>query len=328
MQVSQNSEPSQVISAMRDKLHSGDLETAKNAARELAEIDSGVAVLVFAETLRFQWTEVTGTVIEVLAEIGDAAAIAVLAQALEHKDFWIRWGAAHALGALGGEVAEKALVQALTRTKHRASVIEGLASIELKECGLKGDTLVAALVAIIASKSSLRERAIDVLGSIGNEAAILALEEVVIRYRSPRLWSSATEALANIGTSQAINALTRLLQNKNWNIRESVVIALGACANRHESATALAQALKDKDDDIREYAIRELRRMDHESALPVLAQAVKHPESNTVINAIWALSTINNPAAISAISQALDHEDLHVREKAASLLEEVRHKTE
>lgn len=285
MSSSQDLEPVQTIAALRDELHSSDIEIAKKAAQELAKIHSDAAVSVLAETLRFKSTEVTGIAIEALWEIGNDAAIAVLAQALGHKGFWVRWGSAYALGTLGGEVAEKALVQALCRIKHRSSILEGLASIEPQKSALQGDALVVALVDIINSKSSLRERAVDALGSIGNEAAISALEAVVIHCNAPRLWSSATEALARIGTTSAINALTRLLQNKNWDVRDYVVIALGACANREEAAAALAQALEDKDDDIRDDAIRELRRMGHESAISVLAQTVNHPDPNTAINA-------------------------------------------
>ena len=162
----------------------------------------------------------------------DTAAAAMLSQALhEDREVEVREAAARAIGWLGrgGEPGVRALTSALRERNAsvRAEAAQALGHIAPDSLGPTRDTILGALSAALADRDSLvRSSAADALREIGLPAAAHQVQS--LRNRDPKVRITATRALGEQPpTPEAIDALTALLRDPSFQVREEAISALG-----------------------------------------------------------------------------------------------------
>lgn len=111
--------------------------------------------------VRFQFAHVLG-------KLGDPTAVPELARLLEDKDPRVAAKAAQSLGALGGSEAAEALVRTLGGAPSPDAVVSALGAVGR-------DAVAHLLVAIEDDDATVRARAAEALGFIGDERAASAL---------------------------------------------------------------------------------------------------------------------------------------------------------
>ena len=125
---------------------------------------------------------------------------------------------------------------------------------------------------------------------------------------------AAIQALAKLGTPEAIAALKEALTGGSDELRVAVAEGLGECASP-DCAAMLLGLLKDPSEAIVQAAIRGLAQLGSPEAVTALAQLLNDPlrSSDLRIEAATGLGNVNGPGAMDALSRAamnLGDEDL------------------
>ncbi|MCX6923580.1 MAG: HEAT repeat domain-containing protein, partial [Verrucomicrobia bacterium] len=125
---------------------------------------------------------------------------------------------------------------------------------------------------------------------------------------------AAIQALAKLGTPEAIAALKEALANGSDALRVSVAESLGECASP-ECAAMLLGLLKDPSEAIVQAAIRGLAQLGSPEAVTALTQLLNDPlrSGDLRSEAATGLGNITGPGALAALAQAattLGDEDL------------------
>ena len=89
-----------------------------------------------------------------------------------------------------------------------------------------------------------------------------------------------------------------------------------------DAVSALVQALKDQNTEVRANAIETLG-MVGESAVPVLIQALKDQDAEVRKGAILALGSIGSKDVVPVLIQALNDQSVSVRGNAAKVLDSI-----
>ena len=113
--------------------------------------------------------------------------------------------------------------------------------------------------------SSVRHRAVEALGRIGNNKSISVLLNA-LKDTSSKVRLSAALALGQIGGDEAVNALLLILQDEDSNVRASAAKALGQIGG-DKAFPALLKALKDRNRTVRSTAAEALARMGHDNVI-------------------------------------------------------------
>ena len=148
----------------------------------------------------------------------------------------------------------------------------------------------------------------------------------VVRLRSTNAWErmSGADALGAIGpeAKAAVPALAQALKDKDCDVRLYAAVALGKIGSEAGVAVpALIEALKDEDLCVRMGAEKALGEIGP-TAMPALIEALKDEDLGVRTGAEKALGGIG-PAAVPALIEALKEEDLDVRCSAAQALGEI-----
>ena len=118
----------------------------------------------------------------------------------------------------------------------------------------------ALLAAMRDPEPDVRERAIDTLGDVRDEAAVGLLSRALTQDEDEDVRESAADALGEIASSQSVDALKTSLEDKSPDVRESAVYALGRIGGP-EVIQALHGALSDEDEDVRDVAAESLGKL-------------------------------------------------------------------
>jgi HEAT repeat protein/predicted MPP superfamily phosphohydrolase len=261
-----------------------------------------------------KWTEPLALMLELVED--EAQAVRVVKLALEVD---LRLGAKLA-GAVKPEFQEKTvdLIAELDIPQSR--------KIELLDFAHSDSAVSILCQAFKDEDSSIREKAISVLGKIGTKAAILALMEA-LKDEVSHVRRSATYTLVEIGTEATLTGLLRALKDLNFYVRRSAADALKEIGTE-AAVGALLQALNDQDAYVCRSAIFALGRISTEAAVEALLQALNHQDAYICGSAVYALERIGTEAAVEALLQALNHQDGYVRGTAVSALGRIRISTE
>src|SRR5262245_27207036 len=87
--------------------------------------------------------------------------------------------------------------------------------------------------------------------------------------------------------------------------------------------TALVDALKDSDADVRKQAAWALGRIRSEQSVDGLMAAMRDADQDVRKQAIWALGRIQSPKAVDALTAALKDSNIEVRRSAAQALAQI-----
>ncbi len=231
--------------------------------------------------------------IQALGNIGDPNAVPALLAALQREDKTFYDRIARALGQLGDPQAIPALIRLVDLQNSNA--IRALGYIgDLGALGVLMDRLQNNYHD--DQKAYLAEDMIDSIGQISHAEAAIPLLADIIRdkelntYNLSRLQRSAAEALAQMGSMEAIVALGQAITNQQM------------------------------DSQIRFDCINALSKINDQRIIPVLADALRDPAKSIRIQAVKVLSELNNILVIPGLLQALDDPDQDVRNEVAIVL--------
>src|SRR4029450_11866850 len=87
--------------------------------------------------------------------------------------------------------------------------------------------------------------------------------------------------------------------------------------------TALAEALKDSDADVRHQAAWALGRIRSEQSVDALIAALRDQDQEVRKQVIWAIGRIRSPKAVDALTAALKDSNTEVRRSAAQALAQI-----
>ena len=291
-----------LLKALRDD---EDESVRKSVAEALGKIGDAAAIPDLLKALRDDEDEsVRKSVAEALGKIGDATVVPDLLIAL-HKENWnVRKSIAGALGSLGDATAAPDLLKTLRKAggEIRKSIVEALIKI--------GKPSVPSLLEALHNEKSweVRRSVAEALGKIGDATAIPDLLKALRDDEDKDVRKNAAEALGKIGDINAVPGLLEALHCENWNIRESVAEALGKIGDataipdlittlqnekepiyvrvsalealgKMENMSSLLDALHDKDEDVRNAAVKVLRQIGIPEALATI-NAQKQIETN------------------------------------------------
>ncbi len=197
---------------------------------------------------------------------------------------------------------------------------------------LVAEPLIAVLKDKVNNTYYVRERAVFILGKIGDPRATESLIEAMGDI-SDNVCMSAAWALGKIGDKSAVKPLIDFLNNGNEVMRCSAANALGMIGEQ-VSLQPLIKALKDSDGHVRSSAASALGMIGDISAIPHLTDAVKddflsyrslpgRPETPLAIvrsSAVEALGNIGGPDVKVHLISALEDEYPNVRQSAAQAL--------
>ena len=169
-------------------------------------------------------------------------------------------------------------------------------------------------------KADVRSSATRALGEIKSPEAVqpllrlLKAEDAVVR-------SSAAEALGGIKSPEAVQLLLGRLKDKDWDVRSSAAEALGDI-KAPEAVQPLIGLLKDKDEDagVRASAAQALGEIKSPEAVQPLLRLLKDKDWGVRYAAADALGKIKSPDAVRPLLGLLKNNDWGVRFAAAEAL--------
>ena len=129
--------------------------------------------------------------------------------------------------------------------------------------------------------------AVDALGKIGSEQALLGLLKLVEDANHHVRWSVA-HALGEIGSEQALPALLKLLENVSPTVCKWAVNALGKIGSE-QAIPALLKLVEDADSEVRQNVADALGKIGSEQAIPALLQLLEDTDSSVCWRAEDAL---------------------------------------
>ncbi|MCA1993020.1 MAG: HEAT repeat domain-containing protein, partial [Coleofasciculus sp. S288] len=158
---------------------------------------------------------------------------------------------------------------------------------------------------------------IAALGQIGSPQAV----ETLTKALNQRPWYIRGEAAAALGWTgdpQAVKALISALHDKDSIVRGEAAAALGGMGDS-QAIEALVAALHDEDCYVRREAALALAQIGTPQALEGLAKVLNH-EDNFIRWEATGACRICTPPVVTALLEALNHEDSHLREEATAVL--------
>jgi HEAT repeat protein/beta-lactamase regulating signal transducer with metallopeptidase domain/protein involved in polysaccharide export with SLBB domain len=173
-----------------------------------------------------------------------------------------------------------------------------------------------------ADEHSILQAALEACGKI-NEPAVPVLREAL---RSPNrnVRRFAAAGLAEVGARDAVADVIKLVADKDAVVRKLAVQAVGRLGPKAPGAVkALAGALKDESDRVREAAADALRGSAAKAAIPALVEALKDSDRDVRSIALSSLIDLKGigPALAPALVPLLSDEDLNLRVGASNVLQ-------
>lgn len=282
-----------------------------------------------------------------LGRIG-APAVPALARAVQDEHFKGRGIAIQVLGNIADARAIPALVEALRDDKNSKQAALALHSI--------GSAAVPALIEVLEhDQGSMRQRAAEILGEIGDPTALPALQKA-LEDSDSGVRAAIVRSLGQIGTDAAlpilipalgdtdgwvgsaaweeidkiyrnnrpeITPLVDALAHSETRVRAGAAGLLGFIGDPHAVPTLL-EASKDASSEVRLFVVRSLGQLKSQTAVRVLIEALEDTYVHVRYTAAQALGEVGDPTAIPALMNALNDTDYTVRERASSALRTLR----
>lgn len=283
-----------------------------------------------------------------LGQSGDARAYDWLVTDLDHVELQIRQAAAVGLGDLGDPrgvpklvalldehsmVLRKAAILSLGKIKDPRAIkpllLFGLTDPQMKFLASQavldmGDSAVQTLIELLEDNElGIVLEAVVLLGRLKAARARRALTGV-IDSRHQLLQCHAIEALGQIGDPKAIGPLSRLLGNRDANIRVTAATALSKMASDRNVVAPLVKALKDPDEDVAAQAATGLGESGDKRAAEPLSRFLHSPKEKVRVAAAQALGTLGDERAVPLLLQLLDEESEETQIKVLTTLRTIK----
>jgi HEAT repeat protein len=234
-------------------------------------------------------------------------AVPALTEALLDGESDVRALAAKALGRIGPE-AKTAAPRLAAALKDKEAAVRIHAALALRQTDGRDDGLPVLTEALKAKEAHVREQACLALSGFGGKAAsaVPALVELALRDATPKVRSSAAEALGKIGPpADVFDRLGAALKDEDEQVRLSVALALwgkGKASLRADLVTVATAALKSQSASIRKRAAVVLGEFGAEAreAVPALVEALRESDATVRQAAAAALRRVDPAAAARA----------------------------
>ncbi|NQT81894.1 HEAT repeat domain-containing protein [bacterium] len=240
----------------------------------------GVACLI--KELKKEDLDARNVVIGILGKLGDTSAVKLLVEQFKQRAEDVRQAAAKALGEIGRLEAVPALIAALQRDK----------------------------------KKRVRAEAATSLGLLRSKEAVIPLIQALDPTRERKRWvrRSAAEALGLIGDLQAKEPLMNALNDRETVVRVAAMFGLYKLGDTTK-LELLERRAKDQDaeEEIREWAVRELGFIAAAQSVEILAEAMKDTSAAIRLAAAEALGKIPGGESLDALIAGLQDQDATVR---------------
>jgi len=230
----------------------------------------------------------------------------------------------HAAEAIA-EHRQRAVPRLCELLRHSDAKVREFAVVAIVRIGPEAERAVPQLAAILeASQDPTRATAVLALGRIG-PAATPAVPAILRVAHDPdwRLREYAIDALASIGTVEAVRALTALLQSDERDLQIAALKAIQQCGPSAASALPdlLELGVTASDPDLRDEAFLTAGQLGEEAVQDLVA-LFDADQGETRRRAAMALSRMGAPreTAVQALEQALHDTDAAVRFWAAKAL--------
>jgi HEAT repeat protein len=193
------------------------------------------------------------------------------------------------------------------------------------------------------------------LGTLGDQGSAFPLIHMIAKEKSWYIKSACVEALGNIGSDTAMNALAKILvtdagEDAVWTRTKAAwaLAALGqksvplliSALNDNEEGTrrragwalvkigtpalkALTSSLREINKFTRERAALTLGWIGDENAVTSLIWALQDKEPSVVSAAAWALGRIGSPKALPALQEMINNKNNDIRENAIEAIERI-----
>jgi len=266
--------------------------TAESLLKQLPQLSDDSLKREYLNYLK--WTEPLALMLELVDNEAQAERVVRLALEVD-----LRLGARLA-GAVKLDFQEETIALVARRREIPQKV-----KIELLGITLSDKAIPALLEALKNEYYSVRLRAADALGKIGNEAAVTALLEALKDERD-FVRSSAADALGKIGNEAAVTALREALKDEgDFVLRWSAADALRKIGNE-AAVTARREALKDEGDFVLRWSAADaLGKIGNEAAVTVLLEALKDERDFVCSSAADALGKIASFELIPRLSELI-----------------------
>jgi len=278
------------------------------------------------EALQDELEQVRQSAIHALAHLQEEDASnspAPFLKALESDDFTLQKEAILALEAFGSEAVEALprLLQ-LLRIADDPDKRDILKTIQAM--GRSAEQATNRISGYFASENwELRQEVARTLGKLGAVEAIDTLTRGV-NDRKGKVRKAAVLALGELHAAESVPPLTSALQDELEEVQLAAIDMLVLC-NRPEAVPALSQSLQHSNWNIRNRAAQALGQIKHKEATLALLQAMNHPLYQIPKASILrSLGQQGDPAAISVLSQSLRDPSLEIRIRAAQALGSIK----
>jgi HEAT repeat protein len=167
----------------------------------------------------------------------------------------------------------------------------------------------------------IREQAVEALAKIGSPQAVKALTSVLNNEKSDGRFHVAM-VLGELGNSQGIQTLITALDNEDANVKVWAAEALERIGNP-QGMKALMSFLNHEngnDGNVRLRSVEVLEEIGSSHAVEALILALNDKESYVRVRAVIALEKIGDPEGLKALTSTLKDEDSHARFHAAMTL--------
>ncbi|WP_432813622.1 HEAT repeat domain-containing protein [Pantanalinema sp. GBBB05] len=245
-----------------------------------------------------------------LGELGDARAVPALIGALNHWASQTRERAVKALGKIGDvKVVPKLykLYEALQDSPKNELKREIVITLgKLGDDRIRQELLeILKEIAFGVVYYSNWVQVFEAIEKIGDQAAVQVLVQVLLESKIPKYRWKAAEVLGNLGNEAAIDGLLAAATDHNSTVRWKSAEALGKLNNLQVMPRILPLLKPEKDPNIRQVAVQVLGYLADEAAVTALLEALNDLEPDVRYDAAQSLVRLSSSFKDKSASTAL-----------------------
>lgn len=221
--------------------------------------------------------------------------------------------ASQAMDGLTDQVSDQ-ITQDVGLASAEAPTAESRADVVLEEEQVK-DEIDIQIDLLKDPDWVVRREAVITLGEMGDDRCVEPLARA-LRDGDWQVREAAVEALGQVG-SPAVDALLKLV--RDWDVRKAAITALGKVRDERVLEPLVHQL---RSDEFKEDATKALVELG-EPAVPRLVQALKDKEESIRQQAVLALGQIKDSSAVDPLIEMLGDQDWFTRLTAAAALDAI-----
>ncbi|MCL5773787.1 MAG: HEAT repeat domain-containing protein [Firmicutes bacterium] len=300
----------QVQELIKDLQTSLDWEDRRRAARLLGKMKEPEALLALVSALEDKDEDVKQAAILAIAGFGDESAVDEILKPkiINSENPDIRWAAHFALGRLQRAGDLRIIEEMLKSADDPLWIIRNASTdvlrrqIDLLAQDSSPDNIKILLRILATSEYEIQEKVIGSLEDIGKKNVHLVIEGLLSI--SDNVRAGTAKILGEIGDTEVVESLMKLLGDENSKVRLFTVLALGRLKDEN-SIYPLIEKLNDGDKRVRKAAIDVLASFGRNATAPLINSLKYAPGKEFKKNIIKTLGKIKDPASLYNVMQAL-----------------------